>query len=757
MVTVDKNYSIRATNHGRDEVGALVGAFNEMLAQIQERDNALQRANDELERRVQHRTEQLEQELTERRRTEQELETSVSLLSATLESTADGLLVVDRKGKIISLNRKFVTMWRFPEEVIGAKNDQKAIEFVLDQLRDPEDFQKKIHELYSKPEAESYDILRFKDGRIFERYSQPQWMGGAIGGRVWSFRDVTERKRAEEEVFLLQTLTLAVSEAENLQASLGVALCKVCEATGWILGQAWIPSADEKVLECSPAWFTTVPGLEKLREEARTRTFAPGVGLLGRVWATKQHAWIRDITEEGNFPRTDVAREVGIKAGIAFPVIARDKVVAVIEFFVFESPKEEGRLVRLVSAVAAQLGSVIEHKQAEDALRRSEEQLRHAQKMEAVGRLAGGVAHDFNNILTVINGYSDVLLRRMDESDKNRRIIEEIQKGGERAAGLTRQLLAFSRKQVLQPKVLDLNTVVSGMEKMVRRLIGEDVALHTGFDSPLWKVKTDPGQIEQVILNLAVNARDAMPDVGTLTIETSNVVIEASNDPGLRELDPGKYVMLVVTDTGFGISDQVKTHLFEPFFTTKGLGKGTGLGLATCYGIVKQSGGNIRVQSEVGKGTSMKVYLPAVEETSSPDKTDTAVKELPRGNETILVVEDEPGVRLLISSVLGGCGYRILESCNGQEGLTTALAAANGKIDLVLTDVIMPVMGGQEMVQRIQVVHPQMRVLYTSGYTDDALAHRGVLDDGIAFLEKPFSFASLAHKVREVLSHSQHN
>ena len=391
---------------------------------------------------------------------------------------------------------------------------------------------------------------------------------------------------------------------------------------------------------------------------------------------------------------------------------------------------------------------ITEAKHAQEALERSEEQLRQAQKMKAVGQLAGGVAHDFNNLLTVINGYCAMALQKEEEVRPLRKNIEEIQKAADRAASLTTQLLAFSRKQVLQPRVLQLNEVVSGMEKMLRRLIGEDIEFSTSFDSVLGNVKADPGQIEQVIMNLVVNARDAMPRGGKLTISTSNVIVDQKTKFRNRTLEVGEYVMLDISDNGVGMTEEVKTHLFEPFFTTKGLGKGTGLGLATCYGIICQSGGDIRVYSEPNAGTTFKIYLPHTNATVEPVAKVNS-ETLPLGAESILIVEDDPSVRELAVTILRNCGYQVQESNNAFEALR--LIKRNPRYDLVVTDVIMPQMSGKELHDQIKGQLPQIKVLLMSGYTDDALAHHGVLDEGFFFLEKPFSPAKLARKVREVL------
>jgi PAS domain S-box-containing protein len=388
---------------------------------------------------------------------------------------------------------------------------------------------------------------------------------------------------------------------------------------------------------------------------------------------------------------------------------------------------------------------------AEDVTERHalEEQLRQSQKMEAVGRLAGGVAHDFNNLLTVIKGYSELMLDELESADPMRAEVEEIQRAADRAAALTRQLLAFSRQQVLAPKVIDLNTVVGNMDKLLKRLLGEDVDLFTVLDSRIGTVRADPGQVEQVIMNLAVNARDAMPKGGKLTVETMNVTLDEGYAREHATVKPGNYVMIAVSDNGIGMDAVTRSHVFEPFFTTKELGKGTGLGLSTVYGIVKQSGGYIWVYSEVGLGTTFKVYLPRVDAAAEVIKP-AAAADPHRGHETVLLVEDEDGVRALIRQVLHRNGYTVLQASHGGEALLLC-ERHEGKIDLLLTDVVLTQMSGTELAQRLLKIRPDMRVLYMSGYTDEAIVQHGVLSPGTSFVQKPFTNEFLARKVREVL------
>ncbi|WP_164101535.1 hybrid sensor histidine kinase/response regulator [Candidatus Laterigemmans baculatus] len=384
------------------------------------------------------------------------------------------------------------------------------------------------------------------------------------------------------------------------------------------------------------------------------------------------------------------------------------------------------------------------------ARRKLEEQFRQAQKMEAVGQLAGGVAHDFNNLLTVINGYSDLLRSEVAADDPRAEMLLEIHKAGERAGKLTRQLLTFSRRQVLETKRLNLNEIVADTEKMLRRLIGEDILLQTELCPELENVQADPGQMEQVLLNLAVNARDAMPQGGTLTIRTQMI---RSGDLAWSELDGSSasdHAMVEVRDTGCGMDEETRKRVFEPFFTTKAIGKGTGLGLATLHGIVKQSGGSVAVESVLGQGTAFRVYLPVVAELESTGAAEKTSFSLPRGNETVLLVEDESPVRDLASRILRGCGYRVLEASHGEE----ALAIANdfpGVLQLLISDVVMPHLGGRALAEQLSASRPDCKILFLSGYTDDAVIRHGVLQDAFAFLQKPFTPASLAQKVRCVL------
>jgi two-component system cell cycle sensor histidine kinase/response regulator CckA len=381
--------------------------------------------------------------------------------------------------------------------------------------------------------------------------------------------------------------------------------------------------------------------------------------------------------------------------------------------------------------------------------RKVEAQLRHAQKMEAVGRLAGSVAHDFNNMLSVILGYSSLVLADLKPVDPLRADIDMIRVAGEKAAALTRQLLAFSRQQVLAPRVLDLNEVVQGSERMLRRLLGEDVELVIHYDRNLSRVRVDPSQMDQVVMNLALNARDAMPHGGKLTIETREVELDPSYTADHFDVSPGPHVMLAVSDTGIGMDKETQSRIFEPFFTTKEVGKGTGLGLSTVFGIVRQSGGHIWVYSELGGGSTFKVYLPRAE-AGQPEIVEFVAPVTLRGTETILLVEDQDEVRRVAQEILVRQGYHVIAAQNAGEALLSCERHPR-TIHLLLTDVVMPQMSGRELAERLGPMRPDMKVVYMSGYTDNAIVHHGILDSGIAYVQKPLVPDMLARRVREVL------
>jgi two-component system cell cycle sensor histidine kinase/response regulator CckA len=379
-----------------------------------------------------------------------------------------------------------------------------------------------------------------------------------------------------------------------------------------------------------------------------------------------------------------------------------------------------------------------------------EEQLRHSQKMEAVGRLAGGVAHDFNNLLTIINGYGHMMLKSLPDSDRLHNHAEQILKAGNQAAALTSQLLAFSRRQIIQPKSIDLNHVITDIEKMLRRVIGEDIVFRTDLSPELQRVKADPNQMGQVLINLAANARDAMPRGGMLTVRTENVTLTEREGAELADLPAGSYVRLTVSDTGEGMSAETQSHLFEPFFTTKERGKGTGLGLSSVYGSVRQNGVGITVSSQPGKGTNFSIYLSQLHEATQEQDAVPARKGAGGGSETILLVEDEAPLRKMLRETLANAGYRVLEACDGADALWKWEQDAR-TIDLLITDVVMPLVNGRELANRFAQIAPRMQVLYVSGYAADVIAYHGILEAGTNFIQKPFLPDALRIKVRDVL------
>ena len=446
----------------------------------------------------------------------------------------------------------------------------------------------------------------------------------------------------------------------------------------------------------------------------------------------------------------DLLRRRGTVSFLIIPLIIEEEGVGAFSLGAIQPRDFSTAEVDLAWSVAKQVSGALRRIRLEEAHQRLEEQYYQAQKMDAIGRLLGGVAHDFSNLLMAINGFAELMQYRLELDDSNRQMVNHILNSGQRATDLIRQLLAFCRKQAIESKVLNLNVLVADLDKMLRRIIGEDIQIETILPPDLWPVKADPPQLEQIIVNLAVNARDAMPDGGKLTIETANVVLDEVYARQHLNIQPGSYILLAVSDTGIGMNQETKARIFEPFFTTKAQDKGIGLGLSTVYGIVKQNQGDIWVYSEEGRGTTFKIYLPRVEEAASLPTHARDRVEMPSGSETILLVEDDAQVRDLARSVLAGQGYTVLEARNGQEALQLA-ASHTGSIHLLLCDVVMPGMSGQAVTRQLSQTQPDLKLLFMSGYTDETIARHGKLDSGVAFLQKPFSPMVLARKVREVL------
>ncbi|HKW51117.1 MAG TPA: ATP-binding protein, partial [Candidatus Eisenbacteria bacterium] len=650
-------------------------------------------------------------DITVRHRVETERYNALSLLEAALESTADGLLVVDREGRIVRFNERFARMWGIPAEILQSRDDQRALEFVLSQLDEPEQFLSKVRKLYATPEADSFDTLRFRDGRVFERYSLPQKLEGEVVGRVWSFRDVTDRERALAEQRLAMEREATI--ARNLDAALFT--------------------------------FSLDPNGRILRYEYVSRGAEALYGIPARDLDQDPNFWMRRVHPD------DVKN-------IALPALhqLRKMQPASIEVR-YETSKGIWRWhrTRLTPRLESD-GLVYVDGIETDVTDRVvlEEQFRHAQKMEAVGQLAGGVAHDFNNILTAVIGYADLLLSRMAKGDPSRPAIEEIHKGGERAASLTRQLLAFSRRAATQPRIVDLNAAIRNLDAMVRRLVDERIRFELRLSETVRRVRVDPTQLEQVIVNLVVNARDAMAEGGVISIVTDRLELGAALAQSSFGLDPGPYVRLRVRDTGGGIAPEVMQHIFEPFFTTKAPGHGTGLGLATVYGIVRQHGGCVRVDSELGRGTEFEVLLPEIVSPEPEPAPELYAADFPSGTETILLVEDDPSLMLLARESLSELGYRVLAVSSASEALRV-LDRETAPIGILVTDVVMPGMGGRELGERVRRGFPDLPILFVSGYTRDRELTEGTEGAGANFLDKPYTALALARKVREVLDSSR--
>jgi len=889
-------------------------------------------------------------DITKRKRAEQALALQNLVLSTQLQTSLEGILVVDEDRHILSFNRRFAQIFAIRPDLLAAGDDGPVLQAAVEMSADPEAFLARVRHLYEHREEKSQEEIALKDGRTIERYSAPMLDGeGRYHGRVWYFRDISERRQAEETIrwerFLMNTLmetipdTIYFKDVESRFLRINRACAErsglrdPAEAVGKTdfdlfarehaeaafqtereILRTGQPVVNQEEMETWPdrpsAWVSTTKmplrdahgsiigtfGISRditerkeaeealRRSEQRFRTVFDRMQLVGleldsagritycndffleltgcsrdevlgadylrtflptgspalevfahavasgelprhfknaivtcdgglrevewnntllregddRIVGTvsigedvterelaahelrRSEAEFRGLVEhapvgiyratpEGRFLTVNPALIRMLGYGWAEEVIRLD-----VARDVYADPAAHGRLIRespqraevewkrkdgsvitveiTSHSIPAPDGQVVYEGVVVDVTqhRTLEAQFRQAQRLEAVGRLAGGVAHDFNNVLTAITGYSDLLLEDLAPEDPKRPDVEEIKAAALRAAALTRQLLAFSRKQVFQTKVLSLNEVVETLDKMLHRLIGEDIKLEHVLAPALGAVRADPGQLEQVILNLAVNSRDAMPSGGKLTIETANVDLDEAYAREHTGAAPGPHVMLAVSDTGVGMNEETLAHIFEPFFTTKEQGKGTGLGLATVYGIVKQSGGYVWAYSEPGRGTTFKIYLPRVEAALDSAVPAAAPPPVAGGRETILLAEDDPSVRAVVSDVLAQKGYRVLRAPDGQAALEMA-RGQEAQIHLLVTDLVWPGMTGRELAESLKAERPDVRVLYMSGYTDDAVVRHGVLEEGMPYLQKPFTPRALSAKVREVL------
>jgi PAS domain S-box-containing protein len=646
------------------------------------------------------------QDITERKQTENALRESEKRYRALFEGSRDAIYITIREGEIVDANQSMLDLFGYGREEIIGLNARKT--YVC-----PEDRTRFQQEIEREGFVRDYEIkLRKKDGTemvCLLTATVRRANDGNIAGYQGILRDITEHKQVLNELHTEKQRFQTLSE----NAPFGMVMIDKEGAFRYI---------NPKFRELFGYDLNDVPNGKTWFRKAY-----PDTSYRHDVIST----WISDL--ESFNP--------GEKRSRTFTVTCKDGTEKIINFI----PVQLGTGENLMACE-----DITERKRTEVEMAALQEQLRQSQKMEAIGRLAGGIAHDFNNLLTVIRGYSQLLLVEHKEGTSLEGSIEQIKQAADRAADLTRQLLAFSRRQLMEMRVLDLNTVLRNLDKMLRRVLGEDVKLVTLLVEDLGRVKTDPGQMEQVVMNLAVNARDAMPSGGRLTIETANVELDEAYARAHISVPPGRYVMLSVSDTGVGMTQEVKERAFEPFFTTKEKGKGTGLGLSTVYGIVKQSGGNIWVYSEPGKGTTFKIYLQRVDEPLEELREKMVGEELPRGKETVLVVEDEEKVRKLIVEILGRQGYRVLEASHGDEALVIH-EKHDGPIHLILVDVVMPGMSGSELAKHLASLRPETKILYMSGYTDNAIVHHGVLARGVNYIQKPFTMDGLTRKVRKVL------
>ena len=638
-------------------------------------------------------------DITQRKQSELEMESSVSSLQATLEATADGILVVDPTGKVLRFNQKFLQLWRIPDELAKSGDDASLLTHVVEQLVDPAGFLKRIQELYADPDSEDFDIVEFKDGRVYERFSIPSKVGGQSVGRVWSFRDRTGQRAAAEQLRVSESRLRTIVESEP-------------ECVKLI-------DRDGALLEMNPA------GLRMI--EADNLEDVAGMCVYDMIAVEDREA----------FAALNAEIFRGERGALAFDLIGLKGGRRRIETHAVPYRDASGEVI----AQLAITRDVTDRAHLED-------QLLQSQKLEAVGRLAGGIAHDFNNVLTVIANYAGFIKAGLPSTDPFLEDAEEIIRASDRAASLVRQLLAFSRKEVVRPRVFDLNEVIGEIERLLGRTIGDDIEVEVKpMGGPAW-VLMDPGKVEQLLLNLGLNARDAMPHGGALTVTSSLVELDQRSVASLPDVRPGSYACLTVSDTGVGIDDDVRTHLFEPFFTTKRRGQGTGLGLASVYGIVKQAGGHVVVESETGRGSSFYVYLPVTDERPIADPQ-ALVSPPTGGGERIMLVEDEAPVRRLVSRILEGAGYNVVAWGSGVEALDQI--GPDFDFDLLLTDVLMPGMSGVDLANHLVARQSELKVLLMSGYAAEIISDQGAHEDHPLLL-KPFGKEELLTEVRAILA-----
>jgi two-component system cell cycle sensor histidine kinase/response regulator CckA len=563
--------------------------------------------------------------------------------------------------------------------------------------------------------------------------------------RVAGFiEDITERKSAEERLAVEHAVTRALAELVAVPDTSKKILQIFCQSFQWDIGELWLVDPASHVLRCIEIWYPPSAEFKEFASSRRQMTFSPRIGLVGQIWAGNQVTWIPDFGQGPNSVRAEIPPRLGLHSAFGFPIQFHGEILGVLNFFSAEIRQPDTDSMATLTALGGQIGSLIARKNLAD-------QLRQAQKMEAFGQLAGGVAHDFNNILAVIMGYTSLLLEHGNLNVDIKDQLAEIYSAGERAANLTRQLLTFSRKRQMTVSLLDLNEVVSSMTKMLRRIIGENINLQCSLSPDLPAVEADEGMVEQILMNLVVNARDAMPGGGQLIISTRPVATDSAYFQGNPDARVREFVCLSIQDMGCGMSPEIKARIFEPFFTTKNEGKGTGLGLATVHGIVKQHQGWIEVESQVGVGTTFKIFLPASTRSAATDEHTTREFQTCSGHETILLVEDDEAVRDLTKIVLERYGYRVLEAESSEETLSL-WNAHDREIDLLLTDVNMPGgLTGVELAQQLRARKSNLKVIYSSGYIKDPEEAMFKTRETAPFLQKPYHPQRLVQTVRDCL------
>ncbi len=990
------NLTLTRLHMEQGELGLIMARDDTKRLRAEEK---LRLANARLEEHVQERTTELKlvntalrEEIAKHERSLAALRDSEERFRSAFDHTGVGMALSDMSNRLIRVNAALAQMFGYtPEEMLGMSVGELTHADFLAESNVRRDMLRKGESQFFQMEKQ---YIR-KDGHTFWGLLNVSVVRDASGEPslyVREVQDITDEKRAEQRLKVQHAVVSILAEATGLHEAAPQLLKAVCETTEWDLGSLWIVNRDAKFLSFVDLWHADSESIAEFCEVSRQTTFAPGVGLPGRVWAIGQPAWVSDLDEEPDLPRSAATKEAGFRCWFGFPIEFGNEVLGVATFFSRRIREPDQPLLDVFDSLGSQIGQFVQRQRSQEALllfrtlidqttdsievidpetgrfldvneracathgytrqeylalsvwdvdpnvasrpwdevrehcmstqsltiesqhrrkdgstfpvevslttiqldrhyimavvrditerkrteqelqaaqqrlahvvvsspavlftltighnhigpinwisdnlremlgykpadayregwwlenihpeeresviadteeqlfgdgytaqeyrfrhgdghyrwtrgemrlmrdsngqaveavgswsditdlRELEDQFRQSQKMEAIGRLAGGVAHDFNNLLTVINGYGELVLRKLTAEDPNRKMLQEVVAAADRASGLTRQLLAFSRKAIIAPRVLDLKAVVTDLEWMLNRIVGEDIQLAVESDPEPGTVKADPGQMQQVIMNLVVNARDAMPRGGRLTIEIRSVQLDETYSRTRPDARPGSHVLLAVSDTGCGMDRITIARLFEPFFTTKGE-HGSGLGLATVHGIVKQAGGHVSVYSEVGLGATFRVYLPRIDMQPSASGGSSTPSTRPTGSETVLLVEDEDAVRALTSQNHRNCGYTVMEATDGAQGIRIVEEQAR-RIDLLVTDIVLPILGGREVANRLADLRANAKVLYLSGYTDDAVVRHGILESDVAFLEKPFTPASLIRKVRDVL------